>query len=696
MFKKLLNPVKLLVALLIVILASSFFAATVQSSFFSVKVEAITFETENGELAGYLYTPRGVDNANPAPAVIFTHGYLNNKEMQEIGAIELSKRGYVVLAIDMYDHGDSSKMDAAFSFYVKSLYDAAQYMYDQDYVLKDADGNGMIGVSGHSMGGFSAEYAVIFDEMDFATNGYRKIVTSLAVGSDFRYVFVADPTSYFANRSSGVIAAHYDQFFFDNDSPAGTGSVIYKDYTTDSVGLEFLGRTASEVTEAGVFYYRDGGQRVIYTPDETHPQNTWSLESGKDTITFFERAFSFQLTLHNLGDLEDYGITTGSTTQTWWLKEAFTMIALVALFIMIFPVFTLISKLPVFNKANGKDLTLEAPVKLSNEKRYLKGIIITLATLLSAFYIPIFMDRSTAVDATNGALSGLALLGSALYYVMAGAVVIAIAVWIVALAKNENKESIQTAQKVSLGSGAIIFVALSFRWLLTHPTILNDTNYWGAPSVNTIFYWALCSAAIILLVTLVAVPMLNYGEEVENPYGIKASLVQVGSSLLTAIAVTTGILLVVAVVGWVFLTDFRFYTYAIQIFNSSQFLAALRYMPIIFIYYFAAAISVHANTRNMKGWLADVLAAFLLAGPVVLFLVYNYWVLYNTGAAAFPSFSLSAILCVGLVPTLSVAGIISRRFSQKTGNVWTSVFFNTIFFTLITLANTIVYVIAIA
>jgi len=148
MFKNWLKPVKWLVVLLVVILVSSFFASTIQSSFFSVNVDKIMFETENGELAGYLYMPRGVDADNPAPAVILTHGYLNNAEMQEIGGIELSKRGYVVLAIDMYDHGDSSKMDAAFSFYVKSLYDAAQYMYDQDYVLKDANGNGMIGVSG--------------------------------------------------------------------------------------------------------------------------------------------------------------------------------------------------------------------------------------------------------------------------------------------------------------------------------------------------------------------------------------------------------------------------------------------------------------------------------------------------------------------------------------------------------------------
>ena len=125
MFKKLTKPLNLLIVCLAVILVASLSASLVQNSFFSTKVDKISFETENGELAGYLYTPRGVDADNPAPAVVLTHGYLNNAEMQEIGAIELSKRGYVVLAFDMYDHGDSKwETPAQFSFYVNAVYDA--------------------------------------------------------------------------------------------------------------------------------------------------------------------------------------------------------------------------------------------------------------------------------------------------------------------------------------------------------------------------------------------------------------------------------------------------------------------------------------------------------------------------------------------------------------------------------------------
>lgn len=692
MLKKLSKSARWLIALFTILVLASLSASMVQNSFFSVDVERIKFETERGELAGYLYTPRGVDASNPAPAVILTHGYLNNSEMQEIGAIELSKRGYVVLAFDMYDHGDSTwETPAAFNFFVNSVDDAVQYMYEQDYVLKDSLGNAMIGVSGHSMGGFSSSYAVVFDEMNAAVNGYRKVAVSLSIGADFLYIFVPNPSSFFQSRSSGIVAAHYDQFFFDTVTPAEDGSVRYKDFTADPAGLDFLGRTDEAEATAGTYYARDNGQRVIYTPNETHPQNTWSLETGANMIEFFEEAFTYQLDLYGLPNLETLGIQTGVTSQTWWLKEAFTLVSLVALFAMIVPAFTLVTQLPVFNKvfATGVPLSEKSTPQQSKELRYLKGFIVTLSILIIFYYLIPLMDRS----------ADLANLATAMYYIMAGAVVVIITLWSAATISTglneKNKRMIRVAQKATFSSVVVIFVAVAFRFFLTNTQIISNVNFWSAPSVNTIVYWAIGSAGLILLTVFGTTPMFNMGEEVDNPYGLKATFTQLGSSILTALALTAGLLLIVAVVGWVFLTDFRFYTYAIQIFNSHQFVAALRYIPLFFIYYFAAGVTVYVNTRNIKGWLGDFAAALLLTAPILIFLVYQYAVLYNTGIAAYPTFSLSAILTVGLIPSLSMAGILMRRLSKKTGNIWTGVIFSSLFFTIITLANTVVYLLTI-
>jgi pimeloyl-ACP methyl ester carboxylesterase len=683
--KHLSKPLKWLIACLVVVIVASFAATLVQNSFWSVKVDKVSFETDNGELSGYLYVPRGVDADNPAPAVVLTHGYLNNAEMQEIGAIELSRRGYVVLAFDMYDHGDSTwDTPGAFSFFANSVYDAVTYIYDKDYVLKDAAGNGMIGVSGHSMGGFSSTYAVMFDEYAFlGGQGFRKIAVALPVGSDYRYVFgtPGDAWDIYGPRSAGHIAAHFDQFFFDNSAdPAG--SVIYKDFVSDEVGLEFLGREG-DTAEAGVWYDKDGGERVIYTPYETHPQNTWSLESGRNTIEFFEHAFSTQLDMYNLGDLEDYGVETGSTGQVWWLKEAFTLIALIGLIGMIFPAFMVVSKLPVFSKAS-RDVVEEQNVDESKENKILKVFLIAITALLAAYYLPHFMDRDAELET----------IAKAMYYVIGGAAFFAILLWVGALLKDDNEKALQRAKSATVGAVIIAVVALCYRYLLNSTDMLASATYWSAPSINTIVYWAMVSGGLILMVTLTTTPIFNYGKKIDNPYGLKVTLVQLLTSLLTAVAMAFGLLLIVALVEWIFLTDFRFYTYAIKIFNSHQFVAAWRYIPLFFIYYFAAGMSVFVNTRKMKNWQGDLLAAFLLAGPVVMFLAYQYYILYHTGVAPYPNFALSAILSVGLIPTLIFAAIIMRRMSIKNGHIWTGVIFSTVFFTLITLANTTVYVIS--
>jgi hypothetical protein len=224
--------------------------------------------------------------------------------------------------------------------------------------------------------------------------------------------------------------------------------------------------------------------------------------------------------------------------------------------------------------------------------------------------------------------------------------------------------------------------------------MISKSTYWSAPSVNSIVYWAVASGLLIFLIVIGTSGLFNAGEKVENPFALRATFKQILGALVVAVTMTAGLLFLVALVEWIFLTDFRFYTYAVKIFNSHQFVAAFRYMPLFFIYYLAAAMTVFVNTKKLNNWKGDLLAAFLLAGPVVIFLVYQYTTLYNTGVAAYPTFSLNAILAVGLVPTLSAVGVISRRLTMKTGNVWTAVFFNTLFFTLITLANTTVYVIA--
>lgn len=89
----------LLCIALVIVLVGSIVASAFNGSN-GVKVSRIAFDTANGKLSGLLYMPKDASESNPKPTIIVTHGYLNSAEMQDANAIELSRRGYVVLALD--------------------------------------------------------------------------------------------------------------------------------------------------------------------------------------------------------------------------------------------------------------------------------------------------------------------------------------------------------------------------------------------------------------------------------------------------------------------------------------------------------------------------------------------------------------------------------------------------------------------
>lgn len=372
------NPKRLLVISLALILCGSFLAGLFHTSFYSVKVERVKFETERGTLSALLYMPKGAGKQDPRPVIVTTHGYLNTKEMQDAPAVEVSRRGYIVLAVDMYDHGDSRwnaeiPVGSQFgTFWIYSQFDAASYAFAQDYTKKDDQGNGYIAVSGHSMGGFSSEVAMYMDEMQALQTGKRMIYTGISVGSDFSYAAAIAPQDQFqaayGSRTVGMIAAHYDEFFFNKSKEEMTeqelaveGTVRRKDFVSTVSGKMFLGLDPSgEAGKAGVLYTVDSGElkaqdqvvresetgkRIVYTPNETHPWNHFSLSTTSNLIDFYTQAFQ------GVTSPAQTNAQLSSGNQIWWLKEAFSLVSMLGFFLLFIPLINLLLKVPFFKKA---------------------------------------------------------------------------------------------------------------------------------------------------------------------------------------------------------------------------------------------------------------------------------------------------------------------------------------------------------
>ena len=97
----------LLALLVAAVLLFGMLADGVQRSGGQVDVSFGTMETPLGDMNYKLYTPQSATEDSPAPGVLLLHGYQNDSETCSAYAIELARRGAVVLSLDEYGHGYS-------------------------------------------------------------------------------------------------------------------------------------------------------------------------------------------------------------------------------------------------------------------------------------------------------------------------------------------------------------------------------------------------------------------------------------------------------------------------------------------------------------------------------------------------------------------------------------------------------------
>lgn len=97
----------LLAVLLCAAIVCMAFADGIQRSGGAVEITDGQLTTQDGILTYKLYSPLSATDTHKAPGVLLLHGYQNDHETCAAYAIELARRGAVVLALDEYGHGST-------------------------------------------------------------------------------------------------------------------------------------------------------------------------------------------------------------------------------------------------------------------------------------------------------------------------------------------------------------------------------------------------------------------------------------------------------------------------------------------------------------------------------------------------------------------------------------------------------------
>ena len=358
-----------------------------------------------GMLTYKLYTPRTATAENKAPGVLLLHGYQNDRETNAAYAIELARRGVVVLSLDEYGHGFSEpglkergyvnhtvkvnygEESVELGTYKKAggtvryrlLMNFSNLSFFNDYYSKDEDGNAIydsscggaaayavlatmdnvdstrLGISGHSMGTW-AGWSVA---ASFAGTEYEPLATVLQCGELFRDSVYDTGKIHFNNVL--LLQAKWDEFSYFRDYKR----VVDDDLLKSDLRCEFLGTTADQAAWDTTFgSFEDGTARRMELLYTNHRLTTHNARGLAVALDWFKAAFGPE----SMNDL-------ASTDQTAVGKEWLVLFAMLVTLLAIVPLAELLLTIPFF-AAIVQPLPPKANIKPRG--KWWKGAIITM------------------------------------------------------------------------------------------------------------------------------------------------------------------------------------------------------------------------------------------------------------------------------------------------------------------------------
>ena len=359
-------------------------AHDVQTGHGSIDVSTGVIETDVGDLTYKLYVPDNATAETPAPGVLLLHGYQNDSETCAAYAIELARRGVVVLALDEYGHGGSSVgllnrgyvnqrvkvifgEDSAEAGTFVEIGGSRRYrllmnfsnlsFFDERYT-KDSDGNAItdsscggiaaygvlaamdcvdparLGISGHSMGTWSgwsvaAAYAGATNEdgVDITPKA-----TVLQCGELFRDSAYDSEKIYFNNVL--LLQAKYDEFsYFRDYQPFLTEEVLHSDLRAEFLGCD--NQDAAWDTTVGSF--ADGTARRMELLETNHRLTTHDADGLAAALSWFGEALGF-------------GYPLGKNDHVYMVKELLVFAAMLMAIAAMLPLMELLLLTPFFRE----------------------------------------------------------------------------------------------------------------------------------------------------------------------------------------------------------------------------------------------------------------------------------------------------------------------------------------------------------
>lgn len=269
----------------------------------TVDVERVDFLTVDGyKMSAKIYIPETATVETPAPGIIMFPGGNANLENLSALNIELSRRGYVTMTVDPYTIGRS---DVVGSDVAPDVGSRAAMDYFMSLKVVDSD---CVGVAGHSAGSGRGQWAATTDPDKKVIREGVKAVMNIAAGS-----FSLEGVN------MGVFIGTWDNTY-------GSGKLPPSEAVTHDTFTQQLGANPVEIGKP--YTMADGSVRTFYQSSSGHPTALLLPGPIGDVCQFFN---------DNLAPAP-----TPKDNMTYGWKELGTSLGIIACFMMMFPVISLL------------------------------------------------------------------------------------------------------------------------------------------------------------------------------------------------------------------------------------------------------------------------------------------------------------------------------------------------------------------
>ncbi len=313
-----------LIAFLAILLAAGIIASQVQKDFGRVEVSNVRYENQSGiPVRAKLLKPVGASAARPAPGVVYIHGYQNNRETSDAYAIEMARRGFVVLEIDAIGRGNSGNpLELEDPDFDPTFGGLASFEYLKTLPFVNAES---VGLMGHSLGAEMA-YTIALDDPS---------VKALSISG---FAYREDATR---NRPQNMLMIYgeYDEY---RERMTGTDDVR-SEWLTGPQTQAAIGNSAD--LDFGVVYgdFADGSARNVLLLPVIHLKESHSRDGVAAAVTWMRDA---------LRPDPEYWIDANS--QVWEIKEYATLVAMLSGLFSLMPLGLILLQAKFFIPIQGR------------------------------------------------------------------------------------------------------------------------------------------------------------------------------------------------------------------------------------------------------------------------------------------------------------------------------------------------------